>query len=257
MCYMDLPLNHFKRALKTERAQMGIWLALGNPLSAEICAGAGFDWVLIDGEHGPNDVRSTLAQLQAVAPYRSHPIVRPVFGTTENVKQLLDIGAQTLLIPLVASEEQARAMVRAMRYPPEGVRGVGSAIARASRWNAIADYAHKAAAELCLLVQIETRAGLQNLDAIARVDGVDGLFIGPNDLAASLGHLGEPEHPEVLELIDDAIRKIQAAGKAAGVLTTSHALARHYIETGCKFVAIAADTSLLAEGARAVAQMYK
>jgi len=254
---MELPLNHFKRALQTDEAQMGIWLALGSAYSAEICAGAGFDWVLIDGEHAPNDLGSTLAQLQAVAPYPSHPIVRPVFGTVENVKQLLDIGAQTLLIPLMESEEQARTMVRAMRYPPEGVRGVGSAIARASRWNAVPDYAHKAAAELCLLVQIETRAGLQNLDAIARVEGVDGLFIGPNDLAASLGHLGEHEHPEVLELIDDAIRRIQAAGKAPGVLTTSHLLARQYIAMGCKFVAIAADTTLLAEGARSIAQMYK
>lgn len=174
---MQMKTNTFKAALKSgERAQIGLWLGLADPICAEICAGAGFDWVLIDGEHAPNDVRSILAQLQAVAPHPVHPIVRPVSGDVQLIKQLLDIGAQTLLVPMVETAEQAKLLVSAMRYPPAGIRGVGAALARASQWNRVTDYLHLANDQMCLLVQVETRLGLDNLDAIARVEGVDGVF---------------------------------------------------------------------------------
>src|ERR1700734_1481069 len=222
---MQITTNKFKAALKNgERAQIGFWLGLTDPGCAEICAGAGFDWLLIDGEHAPNDVRSILAQLQAVAPYPVHPIVRPVSGDVQLIKQLLDIGAQTLLVPMVESAEQAKLLVSAMRYPPAGIRGVGAALARASQWNRVTNYLHQANDEMCLLVQVETRAGLENLDAIAAVEGVDGVFIGPSDLSAALGHLGKPGHPEVQHAIEDAIRRIRSSGRAAGILSTDEAV---------------------------------
>jgi 4-hydroxy-2-oxoheptanedioate aldolase len=253
---MKIPQNTFKAALKT-RAQIGLWVGLADSYCAEILAGAGFDWLLIDGEHGPNDVRSILAQLQAVAPYPVDPVVRPVAGDVNLIKQLLDIGAQTLLIPMVESAEQAADLVRAMRYPPEGIRGVGSALARAAQWNRVPRYVHEANAEMCLLVQVETRRGLENLDAIARVEGVDGVFIGPSDLSASLGHLGEPSHPDMLAIIEDAIRRIAAAGKAPGILTTDEALARRQIEIGCSFIAVGVDTLLLVKAADELARKFK
>ena len=166
--------------------------------------------MLLDGEHGPNDVRSILSQLQAVAPYPVTPIVRPVVGETALIKQYLDLGAQTLLIPMVETPEQAAQLVRATRYPPEGVRGVGAGVARASRWNLYGDYLQKADDEICLLVQVETREALDNLEAIARLDGIAGVFIGPADLAAALGHLGEPGHTEVQSAIADGIRDREA-----------------------------------------------
>ena len=166
---------------------------LADPVCAEICAGAGFDWLVIDGEHAPNDVRSVLAQLQAVAPYPVHPVVRPLSGDVNLIKQMLDIGAQTLLIPMVESAAQARQLVSAMRYPPEGIRGIGAALARAARWDRIPNYVHEANAQMCLLVQVETRKGLENLEAIAGVEGVDGVFIGPADLSAAMGHPGNPQ----------------------------------------------------------------
>nr|MBF0682103.1 4-hydroxy-2-oxoheptanedioate aldolase [Pseudomonas sp.] len=249
--------NPFKKALLGATPQIGLWLSLGNAYAAEACAGAGFDWLLIDGEHAPNDVRSTLAQLQAVAPYTAHPIVRPPIGETWMIKQLLDIGAQTLLIPMVDTAEQARELVRAMRYPPEGVRGVGSGFARASRFGGIPDYLTRANSEVCLLVQVETRAGLDNLEAIAQVDGVDGVFIGPSDLSASLGHLGDPSHPDVLAAIHAAIDTVIAAGKAAGILATRPEFAQDCLARGCRFVAVGADVGLLTQGARALKQAYR
>lgn len=184
---MQLPVNPFKRALAERRPQIGLWLAMAHPYPAEIVAGAGFDWLLIDGEHAPNQLQSTLAQLQAVAPYPVHPIVRPAWNDLVEIKRLLDIGAQTLLVPMVQSAEEARAAVAAMRYPPHGTRGVGSALARASRWNRVDDYVRRADAEMCTLVQVETPRGVEHLDAILAVEGVDGVFIGPADLAASMG----------------------------------------------------------------------
>jgi 4-hydroxy-2-oxoheptanedioate aldolase len=255
---MPIPRNAFKAALKTRtRAQIGLWLGLANPYCAEICAGAGFDWLLIDGEHAPNNLRSILAQLQVLAAYPVHAVVRPVSGDVNLIKQLLDIGAQTLLIPLVESAEQAGQLVAAMRYPPAGIRGVGSALARASGWNRHAGYLHEADQEMCLLVQVETRKGLENLEAIAAVEGVDGIFIGPSDLAAALGHLGHPDHPEVEAAIDEAVRRIQAFGRAAGILSASEPLARRYLSLGCSFVAVGLDTALLMRAAQDLARKFQ
>jgi 4-hydroxy-2-oxoheptanedioate aldolase len=254
---MQTPVNQFKLALQQQRAQIGLWLGLANPYSAELCAGAGFDWLLLDGEHAPNDLRSLLAQLQAVAPYPAHPVVRPPEGDTALIKQILDLGAQTLLVPMVETPEQAARLVAATRYPPQGVRGVGSALARASRWNSVPGYLDEADAQMCLLVQVESRTGLDNLEAIARVDGVDGIFIGPADLSASLGHRGDPGHPEVRRAIDDAVAAIVASGKAAGILWSDERLARHYLDLGCTFVAVGLDTSLLAQATRTLAQRFR
>jgi 4-hydroxy-2-oxoheptanedioate aldolase len=245
--------NRFKTALRNAQPQIGLWLALADPCSAEICATAGFDWLLIDGEHAPNDLRGILAQFQAVAPYRSQPVVRPPVGDPVLIKQMLDIGAQTLLVPMVDTAEQAAELVKATRYPPNGRRGVGSGLARASRWNGIPGYPGKADAEVCLLVQVESREGLDNLDAIAGTPGVDGVFIGAADLAASFGHLGNPGHPEICRRVDDAIVRLTASGCPAGALTGDPALARHYLELGARFVAVGTDVSVLAGKTRELA----
>jgi 4-hydroxy-2-oxoheptanedioate aldolase len=242
--------NPFKAALARGEPQIGLWLSMAQPYSAEICASAGFDWLLIDGEHAPNDVRSSLAQLQAVAPYRGQPVLRSVNSDPALIKQLLDIGAQTLLVPMVDTAEQARAIVAATRYPPLGIRGVGAAIARVSRWGARTDYVEVANDEACVLVQAETVTALANLEAICAVDGVDGVFIGPADLAASMGHLGKPGHPEVQAAIEDAIRRISASGKAAGTLTGDVAAARRYLALGARFVAVGIDVTLMANAVR-------
>ncbi len=184
---MDLPVNRFKQRLRSGEAQIGLWLGLADPYCAELAANAGFDWLLLDGEHAPNDLRSLLGQLQALAPYPGQPVIRPVQGDTALIKQLLDIGAQTLLVPMVDSAAQAEGLVRAVRYPPAGVRGVGSALARASRWNSVAEYLDHADEQMCLLVQVENLEGLANLDAIAAVEGVDGVFIGPTRSQRSHG----------------------------------------------------------------------
>lgn len=254
---MDMPINTFKQRLRTGQAQIGLWLGLADPYCAELAANAGFDWLLLDGEHAPNDLRGLLGQLQALAPYPAQPIVRPVIGDTALIKQLLDIGAQTLLVPMVESAEQARQLVRAMRYPPHGVRGVGSALARASRWNSLPGYLDQADEQMCLLVQVENREGLANLDAICAVEGVDGVFIGPADLSADMGHRGDPGHPEVQAAIDDAIVRIGRAGKAAGILSADEALARRYIELGAAFVAVGVDTTVLMRGLQTLAGKFK
>ena len=248
--------NTFKAALKSGKPQIGLWLSLANPYTTEICATADFDWLLIDGEHSPNDVRSILAQLQAVAPYRSHPVVRPVIGDTAGIKQILDIGAQSLLVPMIDTAVQAREMVRATRYPPHGVRGVGAAAARASAWGLRSDYVQKANDEICLLVQAETKTAIDNLDDICMVDGVDGVFIGPADLSASLGHLGNAGHPEVRKVIDDALGRIIRSGKAAGILTADLAEARRYVDMGCHFVAVGIEARVLAMSVRALRAQF-
>jgi 4-hydroxy-2-oxoheptanedioate aldolase len=254
---MDMPQNRFKQALREGVPQIGLWLGLADPYSAEICATSGFDWLLLDGEHAPNDVRSLLAQLQALAAYDVHPIVRPPVGEVALIKQILDIGAQTLLIPVVESEAQAELLVRATRYPPGGIRGVGSALARAARWSHIPDYLQKADEQICLLVQIETAAGLKNLEAIARVEGVDGVFVGPADLAASLGHRGNPGHADVQRAIEDAIVRINATGKAAGILSADESLAKRYLQLGCRFVAVGSDIGTLLRATRALVTKFK
>ena len=253
---MSAAKNPFKLALAEKRAQIGLWLSMADPYLAEVSATAGFDWLLVDGEHAPNDVRSTLAALQAIAPYRSQPVVRAVAGEVALVKQLLDIGAQNLLIPMVDTAEQARKLVSATRYPPGGIRGVGSAVGRASRWSARADYLDVADDEVCLLVQAETATALQNLEAICAVDGIDGVFIGPADLSASLGHRGKPQHPEVQQAIEGAIRRIVASGKAAGILMSDPKLARRYLELGATFVATGVDVLMYAAAARKLAAEF-
>lgn len=254
---MQLQTNTFKQALAAKQAQIGLWVGLAEPCAAELLAGTGFDWLLIDGEHAPNDVRSILSQLQAVAPYPVHPIVRPVQGDVALVKQLLDVGAQTLLVPMVDTPEQAALMVKAMRYAPEGIRGLGSALARASRWNQVEGYIQNANREMCLLVQVETVLGVKNLAEIAAVDGVDGVFFGPADLSASMGYLGQPSHPEVQRVILDGIAKVKAAGKAPGILATDPKLARQYLDAGALFVAVGVDTSLLVRAATDLARQFK
>ena len=249
--------NPFKTALAQREAQIGLWLSMAQPYSAEICASTGFQWLLVDGEHAPNDVRSMLSQLQAVAAYPTHPVVRVVLGETALIKQVLDIGALTILVPMIDTAEQARAVVAATRYPPGGVRGVGAAAARAARWGARRDYLHVADDEICVLVQAESATALKNLDAICAVEGVDGVFIGPADLSASLGHVGDPNHPEVQAAIEDAIARILKAGKAPGILTSDEAQARHYLALGAVFVAVGLDTGILARQTRALAATFK
>lgn len=249
--------NSFKAALADGQRQTGLWLGLADAYCAEICAGAGFDWLLIDGEHGPNDLRTILAQLQAVAPTPSHPVVRPVDGDPAKIKQLLDIGARSLLIPMVDTAEQASALVRATRYPPHGIRGVGTALARAAQWGRDSQYLSTANDDVCLLVQVESVRGLENLSAIAATDGVDGVFIGPADLAASMGHLGNPGHPEVVSTIEGALKTIVAHGKAPGILAADPKLARHYISLGALFVAVGVDTVLLSRTAASLAAAFK
>ncbi len=254
---MQTPTNRFKQALTASPAQIGLWLGLADPYVAELCATAEFDWLLIDGEHGPNDLRSTLAILQAIAPYKAHPVVRISHGSTALIKQVLEVGAKTLLVPMVETAEQARDLVRAMRYPPAGVRGVGSGLARSSRWSSYPNYLKEADQEMCLLVQVETSAALRQIDAIAAVDGVDGVFIGPADLSASMGFIGQPAHPEVRAAIEEALPRILAAGKAPGILAVDETLARHYIELGARFVAVGVDATILAHATRALRARFK
>lgn len=254
---MQIPRNTFRNALRANEAQIGLWVGLADANAAEALAGCGYDWLLLDSEHAPNDVRSILAQLRAVAPYAVHPIVRPVQAEVALVKQYLDIGAQTLLIPMVDTAEQADLMARAMRYPPRGIRGVGAALARASRWNQIDNYLGQADEEVCLLVQAETPLAMRNLSAIAATDGVDGVFFGPADLSASMGYRGQPGHPEVQSAILQGVATVRAAGKAPGILATDRALARTYLEAGALFVAVGVDTSLLVRAASDLSAQFK
>ena len=254
---MDLPVNAFKHALERHVLQVGLWCSLAHHYALEAVAGAGFDWLLLDCEHSPNDLESLLCQLQVVAAYpESTAIVRVPWNDPVTIKRVLDIGAQTVLVPYVQDADEARRAVAAMRYPVAGMRGVAGTT-RATRFGRIPDYARQAERELCVLVQAETEQALGQLEAIAAVDGVDGVFIGPADLHASLGYPGETAHPAVLPIIEDAIRRIGRAGKAAGILTADEKLARRYIELGALFVAVGADVGLLARGADRLAASFK
>lgn len=250
-------MNSFKEALARRERQIGLWLSLSSAYSAEACATAGFDWLLIDGEHGPNDLRSILGQLQSVQGSDVHPVVRTLCADPALVKQALDIGAQTLLIPMIDTVAQARAMVAATQYPPQGIRGVASAVARASRWGARTDYLNVANDEVCLLVQAETRTALENLQGICDVDGVHGVFIGPADLAASMGYRGRPEHPAVQKAIEQAIATIVRSGKAAGTLTADKDLARRYLDMGATFVAVGVELVVLVKAVRQLASEFE
>lgn len=255
---MPAPTNTFKQALKQgDTAQVGLWLGLANSYTAELLAGAGFDWLLIDAEHAPNDLQTILGQLQAIAPYPSHPIVRPPWPDAVRIKQILDLGAQTILAPMVETGEQAADVVAATRYPPQGIRGVGSALARASGFNRMPEYLQTANDEICVLIQIETPKGVENLDDILATEGVDGVFIGPSDLSASMGYIGNPGHPEVQKVIEESIAKIVAAGKAPGILIADQALAQRYIELGALFVGVGTDTGLLMKSSNDLAAKFK
>lgn len=248
-----MPVNRFKKAIRSSALQLGIWSSLSDSMSVEILANTGIDWILLDTEHAPNELPMVFRQLQAVDSGTAHPIVRPPWNDTVMIKRFLDAGAQSLLIPMVQNEEDARRAVAATRYPPHGVRGYAAA-SRSSGYAQINSYLDRYMDEMCVLVQIETRAALENIESIAAVEGVDGIFIGPGDLSADLGYLGKPGHPEVLRVIDAAIARIKASGKPAGILTGDENLARHFIEQGCLFVAVGSDIGLLSKGAKALVQ---
>jgi 4-hydroxy-2-oxoheptanedioate aldolase len=252
---MQTPVNTFKQALQRGQPQIGLWVSMIGPLSTEICAGAGFDWMLLDGEHTPNDLHSMLTQLQVMGGYRSQPVCRVPVGDTALIKQYLDLGVPNLLVPMVDTPEQAHALVQACRYPPQGIRGMAGA--RASRWGRYPAYAREANAQICLLVQAETRLALANLDAILAIDGIDGVFIGPADLSASMGHVGNPGHPEVQAAIEDGIARILKAGKAPGILTADVALSKRYLELGALFVAVGLDTQILVRGTSNLLAQFK
>ncbi len=254
---MPAPKNLFKEKLAAGERQIGCWLSMAEEYMAEISATAGFDWLLIDGEHAPNDLRSISRQLQVIGASPSHAVVRMPIGRDWLIKQVLDAGAQNILVPLVDSGAQAAEMVRAVRYPTRGNRGVGSSAARASRFGAIPDYLATADSEICLLLQVENRAGLAALDDILATDGVDGVFIGPSDLAADMGHLGNPKAPEVQAAIKDAMRRIRAAGKAAGILAMDPAFIEDCIEMDATFLAVGIDVSVFVGALRALAKKYR
>ncbi len=253
---MDLPANTFKRAIQAGRQQIGLWSSLASHISVELLAGSGFDWLLLDTEHAPNDLPMVLSQLQAAEGGTAHPIVRPPWNDTVVIKRYLDAGVQSFLIPYVQDAAEARAAVAATRYPPRGVRGFASA-SRASRYGRIKDYYAHCEEEICVLVQIETRQALDNLEAIAAVEGVDGVFIGPGDLSADMGHLGQPSHPEVLAAIEDAIARLKAIDMPPGFLTGDEALARRVIAQGCLFTAVGSDVGLLARESERLAGRFK
>ena len=253
---MDLPRNAFKHALAAGKPQIGLWSSLSSSYGVEVIAGAGFDWILLDSEHSPADLENLLTQLQAAAPYPTHAVVRVPWNDMVTIKRTLDIGAQSLLIPYVSTADEARAAVSYTRYPPAGVRGVAGTT-RATRFGRIKDYARRAHEEICLLVQVETQAALDSIEAICAVDGVDGVFIGPADLHASLGRAGEIAHPEVKPVIDQALRRIRKSGKAPGILTPNEGDARRWLECGALFVAVGADVGILARGAESLADKFK
>jgi len=253
---VDLPRNTFKEALAAGRQQIGLWCSLSHHYALEVVAGAGFDWLLIDTEHSPNDLESLVPQLQAAAAYQSAAVVRVPWNDMVNIKRVLDIGAQTLLLPYVQNVDEARAAVAATRYPPAGVRGVAGTT-RATRFGRVKDYARRASEEICVLLQVETREALAEIEGIAALDGVDGIFIGPADLHASMGYTGETANPAVVPQIEEALRRIRRAGKAPGILTADEALARRYIEAGSLFTAVGVDATILARETDKLAARFK
>lgn len=248
--------NVFKQALNGDKPLFGLWQGIPDTSVAEIGAGAGFDWLLIDAEHGPFELKTIMAHLQAVEPYPVSSIVRPVEGSTSLIKQLLDVGAQTLLVPMVDTAEQAQQIVAASKYPPAGNRGLGTSMARAANWNRTKDYLTQANDEVCVIVQIETLAGLENIDDIVKVDGVDAVFIGPSDLSAAMGYIGNPGHPKVVSAIENAFKTIQAAGKQAGVLAVTKDLVEKYVAAGARFIGVGVDAALLANATRQLAAQF-
>ncbi|KIC10594.1 2-keto-3-deoxy-L-rhamnonate aldolase [Leisingera sp. ANG-M1] len=254
---MPAPTNSFKQALSQGKRQIGCWMSFADGQIAEIMGTCGFDWLVIDGEHAPNDIRSIRDQLMALAASPSHPVVRVPVGETWMIKQVLDAGAQTMLVPIVESAEQARELVRACHYPPKGVRGVGATAARATMFGTVSEYIQTADQEVCLLVQVENRAGMEALDEILKVEGIDGVFIGPADLSTDMGHQGNSAHPEVRAAIADAITRIKAAGVAPGILGTTEEATQAYADMGAQFLAVGIDVMVLARNARDLAAKWK
>ncbi|MEM9098890.1 MAG: HpcH/HpaI aldolase/citrate lyase family protein [Pseudomonadota bacterium] len=253
---MDHPVNTFKAALTARTRQIGMWSALSSPVGAEILAHAGFDWVLIDMEHAPNDLPQVLAQAQALAVGPAPVLCRPAWNDTVLIKRVLDIGIQSLIIPFVQSAEEAQAAVAATRYPPEGVRGVAGG-SRASHYGRVPGYQQNAAAQIAVVVQIETRDAVDRIEEIAAVEGIDALFIGPADLAASMGHLGDIQHQDVQATIAEAAQRCQAAGKPIGTLAVDKPIADRYFEIGYDFIAVGVDSVLLTRAADALAQSFR
>lgn len=257
---MQTPINTFKKALQDKRTQYGLWCSLLGPLNTEICAAAGFDWLLLDSEHTPNDLQNLMIQSQIIAAYPGVQTVARIpmghgYVGQALIKQYLDLGIQTLLVPMVDNADQARALVRCMRYPPDGIRGM--AATRASGWGRNASYAKEANREVCLLVQVETQEGVRNVDAIADVEGIDGVFVGPADLSAAFGHVGDPWHPEMMKMHEDLFARIQKAGKGVGILTLDEALARKHVEMGATFIAVGTDSNLMVKGTSTLAAKFK
>ena len=251
-----LSRNRFRAGLDSGDTQFGVWLAIVDSSMNEMVAGAGFDWLVVDHEHGPFELSDILHTLQAIAPYDTAPIVRPVDGNPALLKKLCDFGVQTFIVPMIDTPDQAEDVVRAVKYPPQGDRGLGTSMARAARWNTIPDYLHRANDEICVIVQAETVSAMENLEAIASVDGVDGVFIGPSDLSASMGHKGDPSHGDVANVVCEGLRTIRAASKFAGLLCLDESLVGRFIECGANFVGVGVDTLLLGNSARALAAKY-
>ncbi|RPF21845.1 HpcH/HpaI aldolase family protein [Myceligenerans xiligouense] len=254
--HLTLPPTFRDRIASAGRPQIGMWVCTGSPLVAEICAGAGLDWLLIDGEHSPIGLETTAALLRAVAPYPVTSLVRVPSGDAVVLKQLLDLGAQNVLVPMVDTAEQARAVVRAVRYPPRGVRGVGAALSRGARWNRVENYMADADRHVSLFVQIESATAVGNAAAIAAVDGIDGVFVGPSDLAASMDLLGQQTHPDVIAAVRSTFEAVRAAGKPVGVNAFDPSMARAYLDAGASFVLVGADVTLLARGSEALADTW-
>jgi 4-hydroxy-2-oxoheptanedioate aldolase len=252
----ELPVNRLKHALREGRRQIGVWSSLSSHITVEVIAGSGFDFVVLDTEHSPNELTMVHSQLQAMASGTASAVVRPVWNDAVVFKRLLDIGVQSLIVPWVQNADEARRAVAATRYPPQGIRGY-AVTTRANNYGRVKDYAQRVHGELCVIVQVETRAALAQIEAIAEVDGIDGLFIGPSDLAADFGHVGNNAHADVRAAIDDAIGRIRRTGKAAGILAPVEADARHWIELGCNFVAVGSDVGLLARQSEALAAKYR
>lgn len=250
---MQKPENTLKKAMQAGEVQHGIWLTSGAPVLAELAGNAGFDWCLIDGEHGPNTVSEMLPQLQALAISGTPAVIRIANAEAWMVKQVLDLGCQTVLVPMVDDAETANAMARAMRYPPDGNRGMGAVLARATGFGSVEDYAVMANAQMCLLVQAESAAAVDNIDAIAATNGVDGVFVGPADLSADMGYPGRPDHPEVEKAIDHLIARTVAAGKIAGIVTFDESRFAEYSEKGVTFLGVGGDMVVLNTALRSLA----
>lgn len=252
---VNMPRNRFKQALSACERQIGLWCAMTSPIGAEILAGAGFDWIVIDGEHAPNDIPLLVTQLQAMRGGTAEPVFRVPWNEPVIIKRALDAGARSLLVPFVQNAEEARKAVAAARYPPLGIRGV-AVVPRANDYGRVRDYHRNAHLNTCILVQLESRLALKEIEAIAAVDGVDGMFLGPSDLAADFGHLGNPKHPEVQAAIKDAAKRIRAVGKSAGTLSGNLDDVEPLIEMGYNFTAAGSDVGLLARGAESVAARF-